>query len=217
MKDSKALRVIAGVTALGAAAALYFSSRALPPSVDATLPKATGWVLAQEALARLKPDGRLIVITRDTAAFPHPESDYQFRTFQKAMREAKVTMDSVQRLQLDPLRPIEVPPGDFFELIRNAPAGSVIVSFLGPPLLTEDQRARLKVVRPQVLAFCPGALPAQVDLRILFDAQLLQLAVISRGGQPRAAAKPKDLRGWFDTRYRIVTATDVANLYTMAR
>jgi hypothetical protein len=164
----------------------------------------------------LKEGGRLIAITRDTGSFPHPESDCQFKSFRKAVRKAKATITTVHALQVDPLRPLEVPAGDFFELMRTSPAGSVIVSFVGPPLLSEEQRNQLGQIRPKILAFCPGDVPTRTDLRKLFAARLLHAAVVS-GKSTTQSAKPKNLRGVFDHYYRMVTAANVADLYAPAK
>jgi hypothetical protein len=216
MRNSKVIGAGASLATLGATALLLFSTRQLPPGLDPKPHEATGWVMAQEALGLLKPGGWLVVIRRDTGAYKHPESDLQFKSFQKALRKAKATVTAVRAVGLDPLRPLEVPPGDFFELIRRSPAECVIVSFLGPPLLSQDQRRQLGQSRPKIIAFCPGPLPAQIDLRVLFEARLLEVAVISRRNPPQFSAKPKDLAGWFDRYYQKVTAAEVARLYVPA-
>jgi len=153
------------------------------------------------------------VITRDTASFKHPETELQVRSFTKAVTAAHATITATQSLQVDPLRPIEVPPGDFFEWIRKTPAGSVIVSFMGPPLLTEAQIVQLGEIKPRIVAFCPGILVEQVDLRRLFERNLLHSAVISRRDRPKVAARPKDTQGWFDASFRTVNAANVGSLY----
>jgi hypothetical protein len=213
MRESKIISAGASLVTLGAVALLFFSTRALPPGLNPKPHEASGWVMAQEALGLLKPGGWLTVIRRDTSTFKHPESDLQFNSFVKALRKAKVPVGIVRAVQLDPLRPLEAPPGDFFELIRKSRPECVIVSFLGPPLLGQDQRRQLGQLNPKIIAFCPGALPEQIDLRVLFDAQLLEVAVVSRRNPPPLAGKPKDLTEWFDRYYQKVTAANVARLY----
>ena len=75
------------------------------------------------------------------------------------------------------------------------------------------ERARLGTVRPRIIAFCPGALPQRLDLRVLFEAGLLHAAVISRRAGARASAAPKGMQGWFDRHYQLVTAANVGRLY----
>jgi hypothetical protein len=213
MKDSRAINAGAGLVTIVAVASLFLSARGLPPSLEPKPHEASGWFMAQEAMSRLKPGGWLTVVRRDTGTYQHPQSDLQFDAFQKALRKGRVAIGMVKTVHLDPLRPLEVPPGDFFELIRRSPPGCVIVSFMGPPLLSEEQRRQLGESRPSIIAFCPGALPEQVDLRALFAAKLLEVAVISRRSSPPLIAKPKDLRGWFDLCYEKVSAADVGRLY----
>jgi hypothetical protein len=81
---------------------------------------------------------------------------------------------------LDPQRPLQVPPGDFVELLRKAGTSDVIVSLLGPPFLSEEQRASVGVVKPRVVAFWPGTLEEYANLRPLFEQRLLSSAVIHR-------------------------------------
>ncbi len=213
MRSSKLINAVAGLAIVGSAAWLWVAVNGWPPSPEARPAEASGWGMAKEALRALKPGGRLVVIVRDTEAFKHPETDLQLRSFEQAVHQAGVTIGATRTLQVDPLRALEVPGGDFYELIRRAPTGSVIVSFMGPPILTADQRARLSDPKPPIIAFCPGALPQQIDLRVLFAEGLLRAAVISRGTPARPATPPKDSNGWFDRYYRIITAADVANLY----
>ena len=114
----------------------------------------------------------------------------------------------LQLLEVDPLRPVEVPAGDFFELIRKTPQGSVIVSLMGPPLLSESQRRQLQEINPAIVAFCSGSVPEQVDLRSLFEQGLVHAAVVSRRNPTTAPSDPTDLRSWFDQWFVAVTAAD---------
>ncbi len=196
---------------VAACAVLFLLVEPLPPRINAGVPSAVGDVLAREALQRLKPGGRLTVITRDTAAFKHPETDILFQSFTRVIRKGGASITAVQALQVDPLRPVDVPPGDFFEWIRKSPPGSVIVSFMGPPLLTPDQMAQLNTVNPAILAFCPGSLAQRIDLRKLFAAHLLEVAVISRPMPRPLAAGAKGAEGWFDANYIKLTSANVAN------
>ena len=213
MRNSRVANLIAGLTFCAAGLTLYLATHSLPPPLERRPHEAAGATMAAEALSLLKPGGQIMVITRDTTSFSHPETDLQLRSFTKAITAAHVAIAATQTLQVDPLRPIEVPAGDFFEWIRKTPAGSVIVSFMGPPLLTEAQIAQLGDIKPKIVAFCPGVLPQQIDLRRLFESKLLHSAVISRLERPKLATKPKDAQGWFDSCFRIVNAANVGSLY----
>lgn len=213
MRNHKPTNIVAGITALAAAVWLVFSLADMPPGADLNAPRAAGWALGEETLALLKPGGHVTVITWDTASFAHPEADALLKSFTRTLRKSNVEIESVHQLQVDPLRPIEVPAGDFFEFIRTASSGSVIVSFLGPPLLNDDQRSRLGDVKPKIVALCPGALPAQIDLRVLFQAGILHAAVVSNPELAREHSDPGDPRVCFEKHYKRVTASDVASLY----
>jgi hypothetical protein len=214
MQDSPAIATVAGLVTLGAAAAVFFSRPgALPPGIDPHPHQAVGTVLAQQALRLLQPGGQLILIVRDTAAFPNPASDIQLASFKRTIRTANAPITSILALQVDPLRPVEVPPGDFFELIKKTPKGSVIVSFMGPPLLSPEQCLRLKEIKPAIVAFCSGNLPQRLNLKAFFEQGLLHAAVVSRHA-PLATPPSQGLQGWFDQSFLAITPSNLAMLAT---
>jgi hypothetical protein len=184
------------------------------PVLDPLLHRAVGQVLATQTLSLLKPGGRVMVITRDTAAFQNPASDTLLAGFQSTLAKAGVKTDSLQTLQVDPLRPVAVPAGDFFQWIKGSSKGSVIVSLMGPPLLDDTQTAQLGEVKPAIVAFCPGPVRDRVDLRELFVRGLLQAAVVSK--RPVGVQKSAQLtqREAFDRQYLEVTAANLASLST---
>ncbi|MGH7973624.1 MAG: hypothetical protein ACREIC_33320, partial [Limisphaerales bacterium] len=166
MRDSKFVGITAAVVTLGAWSALWLAERGgFGPSFNPKPHESTGWVMARQALDLLKPGGQIVVITRDTAAFKNPASDAQLAGFNETLSERHVSVGKTLALQVDPLRRVEVPPGDFFELIRKAPPGTVIVSFMGPPLLSDAQRKQLGDAKPKIVAFCSGSFPERVDLK----------------------------------------------------
>ena len=212
MRDSRAIQGIAGLVTMGAAACLAFQS-GFTPGLDPRPHEAAGWYMAQQALRYLQPGGQVMLIARDTTVFKNPATDIQLLSFRKVLRKARVTLGSIVWLQVDPLRPLEVPPADFLELIRKAPKGSVIASFMGPPpLLSPIQRQHLGETRPAVVAFCPGSLPDRVNLPALFEQGLLQTAVISRRNPTASAATPNGLQGWFDQGFVGITGADATSL-----
>jgi hypothetical protein len=218
MRDSRAIQTVACCAILGSVVAIYcWTGGGFGPGIDPTPHEATGLVMAQQALSLLKPGGNLIVITRDTTAFKNPASDIQLARFQREISKTKATISSVHGLQVDPLRPVEVPAGDFFELLRKTSLGDVIVSFMGPPMLSEAQRSQLAGPKAAVVAFCAGALPEQVDLRSLFEAGLLQAAVVSKRTGPPPGPKPSGLRECFDRSFSLLTASNLAMLANPAQ
>ena len=217
MRDNRAIQTIACSAILGSVATIYFStSGGFGPGIYRAPHEATGLVMAQHALALLKPGAHLVVIARDTTAFKNPASDIQLASFQREVARVKVAISSVHRLQIDPLRPVEVPAGDFFELLRKTAPGDVIVSFMGPPLLTEAQCSQLGEGRPAVVAFCSGSTADLVDLRALFQLGLLQAAVVPKRNVATGSPKSSTLRDCFDRSFLLITTSNLAMLSTPA-
>ena len=177
------IRIVVSLTTIAAWSLLGLSLHGgLGPRVHSAPYEASGRLMAQQALACLAPGGQITVITRDTTTFRNPASDIQLASFRKTIDQAHVAIQSLHKLQVDPLRPVAVPSSDFCDLIRNTPEGSVIVSFMGPPLLTRAERSSLGDSKPAIVAFCSGRLPELADLRSLFQQGLVQAAVVDRRG-----------------------------------
>ncbi len=198
---------------LTAGAVFFLNHRSGAPAFDPRPHAAAGAVMAEMALGLLPAGGRLVVIQRDTSQFAIPAAEAQYAAFLQAVTRAGVTVASVQAIKNDPLRPVLVSPGDFFELLRKAPEGTVLVSFMGPPLLSEEQRAKLGPPRAKVVAFCAAGYPAPADLRALFDQQLLSAAILARRDTP-ANAHPVTRQDWFDQSFLAVTGANLQALAT---
>jgi hypothetical protein len=182
------IRVALGLITIAAFSFLCVSLRGgLGPRIDARPFEASGRLMAQQALAVLEPGGQITIIARDTTTFGNPASDIQLASFRKAIDQAHVEIGTIRKLQVDPLRPIAVPSSDFCELIQNASQGSVIVSFMGPPRLTDLERSRLGEIQPAIVAFCSGRQPELADMRSLFRQGLLKAAVVDRRGAEESA------------------------------
>ena len=168
-------------------------------------------MLAAETLKLLDGDARLIVITRDLESFKLPATTAQLESFLGAIKAAGKTPAAIRSIKVDPLRVVGVPPGEFFDILRQGKENDVIVSFLGPPMLAADQIARLGMKRSRVLALCSGAMPARVDLKKAFDQQLLHAAIVSRADAP-AQAVAGSTRNAFDQMFKVITPGNVAEL-----
>jgi len=196
------IRIVVVLTTIAAWSLLCLSLHGgLGPRVDRGPYEASGRLMAQQALAWLEPGGQITIITRDTTTFKNPASDIQLASFRKTINQVHAAIRSLHELQVDPLRPIAVPSIDFCEVIRNTPPGSVIVSFMGPPLLTEADRYRLGDIQPAIVAFCSGSLPELGDLRSLFEQGLLRAAVVDRRGSEQSfltltATNLADMSAW---------------------
>lgn len=204
----------------GVAAVLFASAGVLlatrlwpwPPPPNAALHEALGAVLAHQALGLLGPGGRLILVARDTTEIEAPAARIQVRAFEATCQRAGRPVALRRLIRVDPLRPVAVPPGDFFELLRKTSTNDVVVSFMGPPALTGAQAARLPRAHARVVALCTGPIPNQVDLRRLFAQDLLHVAVLDRREAMVTALRPTSHQGWFNLFYRLVTSNNVAEL-----
>src|SRR5688572_7245884 len=112
MRDNKFVQALAVTVTLGALGTIALTSAGgFPPRLQSQPHEAAGWGLARQAKALIKDGGQVMVITRDTGAFKNPAMDVQLASFKKELRKAKITISRIEALQVDPLRPMEVPPG----------------------------------------------------------------------------------------------------------
>jgi len=204
MRNRRSIDIVSILIAGAALVTIVLFSWDFRPPVDRKLHSEIGRVLAKEALSLARPGGEITVITRDTEAFRQPALDILLKSFQREVGRASRITINIHSLQLDPLRPVEVPPGDFYELIRRSNSERIIVSLLGPPALTEEQRAALGAVKPKIIAFCSGNLAESLDLRELFKTGLLHVALINRRPAPGAADASRNGSGAFDGLYTVV-------------
>jgi len=208
MRNRRSVEIVS-VLAIGAAlAVIVLSSHEFGPRADRKLHAAIGKALAKETLKLRGQAGPITVITRDTKAFPQPALEILQSSFNRELQSANASVATTKLIQIDPLRPTAVPAGDFFELIRRASAEQVIVSFLGPPQLSEEQRSKLDRVKPKIVAFCSDSQMENADLRPLFDAGLLHAAVMSKKPSSGAAGTPQTAQTTFEQLYTTVTAAN---------
>ena len=211
-QTGKIKSIAAFVVIAGSVAFLILSLRATPPPVDPRPHEALGQILAEEAAKALSSGGRLTVITRDPLSARIPAAEFQVKSFYRALQKLHVTPAATNLVQLDPLRLVRVPPGEFVDLMRRQSEADVIVSFLGPPVLTAQQTARLGDKRPRIPAVCSGATPQQVNLRDVFDQNFVQAAIISReqpGPAPSPTSSPREC---FDSLYKLITRANLSEL-----
>jgi hypothetical protein len=215
MRDNKIIQAVALVATLSAVAAVVIVGRGGFGPAQAREPhQSVGVALARQAISLLQPGSRITVITRDTSLFPNPATDILMESFQRELRAGHLNISTVEKLEVDPLRRIEVPPGDFQNWIHQAAAGDVIVSFMGLPELTAAQWQQLGEIKPSIVAFCPGNGSEPVDFRPLFAHGQLRAAIVSRRDESSSPVKPKNSQAWFDQYFILVTATNVDDFMT---
>jgi hypothetical protein len=201
---------------LGALTGAGVASGHWPPRPDSGLHKAIGLRLARQALDLCGATGQILVITRDTEAFPQPALELLLSSFQREVKRASGKPAALRRLQVDPLRPLEIPAGDFLELLRRGQAGQVLVSLLGPPLLSEEQWSQARPIKPKIVAFCPGSFVETMDLGRLFDSGFLHAAVVSRPVVAETTVNTGHSPRTLDQLYMTVTTLDRSQLSSSA-
>jgi len=199
---------LASLVLAGAAVSLGLTFYPWPPRLDAAPHEALGQAVAQETIRLLGSGGRILLICRDTRTFLNPAADAQVRSFTQSLEQAGVRVGSTNRVKLDPLRLVGVPPGDFFQILKRASDADVVVSFLGPAVLNDEQISKLGDKPARVIAVCTGNIPAQVNLKRLFEQKLLQAAVISRPARATTASGPAR----FDQLFTMVKPGDLSEL-----
>jgi len=212
MQKDKTKTKVAALVITGALLVLYLLVRVPGPNFEPKPFQAVGQVLAGEAGRLRGADGSITVLTRDTKLFNSPALDAQLKAFTQGLQNAKLPTTRTNLFMLDPLRPALLPPGDLFEILRKLGDTDVVVSFIGPPVLTANQEAKLPANRPKVVAVCTGDTPLHVDLRGLFERNLLHAAILSI---PDASSRPPQSNSqqlWFDHYYKLVTKDNLSEL-----
>src|SRR5687767_5703899 len=82
-----------------------------PPRIDKRLHSEIGRALAAECIALLKPGGKVTIIARDTETFAQPAMVVLMASIQREFDRAGAVVRSIEPIQLDPIRPNEVPAG----------------------------------------------------------------------------------------------------------
>lgn len=199
MRDHRGIQALAiGICASSVVIASWAQGWiGVDPRPDGTLHQQIGQALAQEALAHAGSGGRVVVFARDTSEFAQPAADMALRSFTNEMRRAGHPVTDLRRIAEDPLRPIHVPEGDLFEVLRKSRKGDVVVSFLGPGVLAGEQRIALGTPQAAVIAFCPGSSAEIMDPAQLSAMGLLHGGVVAvpAGSVPEAPGKVPDTFG----------------------
>ncbi len=195
MRTRASTSVLSAAVVLASLTAIWAATSGLPPRVEPRIHEEIGRALAQEAARLLGPGGRVTVLARDTSTFKQPAIDIALGSFTRELKKSGAKDPVVQALQVDPLRPLQVPAGDLHELLRRGAVGDVVVSFMGAPLLSDEQRGSLGAVKPKVVAFCPGGIFGIQELKALGGQGLLHASVVSRPakvGMPAAAGPGRE-------------------------
>ena len=213
MSHSKVKTIAATLTILGASVIIYLSRNPFAPGIESAPHEALGQVVAEEAVKLLGSGGRITLFVRDTATFPNPASDAQLKAFQQTLKKSGQKVTATQVFKINPIGLMTVPPGDFLEVIKKNNPADVIVSFLGPPALTDEQFAKLGEKRPKIVAVCSGEMPRRINLKQVFEEKLLHVAILNQKIPPSASTPPATTpRGVFEQWYWLATPANLADL-----
>lgn len=207
------IKTALGVALLLVSAAWYFVAFLwISPPFDSRLHDALGEAMGQEVLKLSGGKGRVILVQRDSRTTHSPASDAQVRALARVLRSGGSQIALTNVMKVDPLRIPSVPPGEFFQILKKASEGDVIVSLLGPPVLPDQMAGKLDASGAKVVALCAGAVPRTVNLKELFQKNLLNVAVVDRASPPAMASDGATGRSLFDRYYQVVTAANVGDL-----
>jgi hypothetical protein len=210
----KAKLIIAAAVLIISGLIYYASLGGFGPPLDLTAHKASGKILAAEALKLRGSGGKILVISQDTSGERNPYADAQFRAFNNALRKNGASISTNRTLRLNSIRLITVPATEFIALFKKSTENDVIVSLLGPPILAEAQIANLPEKRAKILAYCPGSIPRQLNLRRAFDQSIVTAAVISRPDGSRIGGNtPLET---FNRSFSVITAANLSELPMVA-
>lgn len=209
MRNQALRRLIPAV--LGAAALLLFWGGLAGPGArrDDAQYSAAGTAMAQAAIGALGPGGKIWLLARDTASFPQPAADIQLTAFERKVREAGVEVAGRRLIQMDPLRPMHTPVGDFLEYARKGRTGDVVVSLVGAPELSDEQLESLGASKAVAVLFCPGLISYPGGLRGMFEQRTLRAAILSRPLSTNGIVHGRAGAETFEDLYLTVTSTNL--------
>ena len=206
--------ILSIVVIIASAGILFFHFVGIPPRVAPQAHTGIGEVLAEQAAKALGSGGKITLIAPDISVHRHPGSEVQLKAFFKALRRANLAVSATNQIKIDPLRLIRMPGNDFVNLLRKQSEGDVVVSLLGPPIPTAEQKAALPAKRARVIAVCSGDLPQQVNLKPLFEENLLHAAIVSRAAPGISAPQTDEPQAWFQHFYQTITPANLGDLPT---
>ncbi len=208
---------LALVMALSAGMALFVQFYHPTPHIEPGPHRGIGEALAGRVL-QLAPSGaRIALIAPDTSAGKFPGAAVQLPAFHEALARAGRSVTFTNVVKLDPNRIVRAPPGDFADILRKLNDADVVVSLLGPPLLSPEQKARVGEKRPRVIAVCTGDMPRQVPWKALFSEGLLHAAIVSHRNPAARLPTADDPAEWFNHSFAWATAVDAAEALEAGR
>jgi hypothetical protein len=171
-----------------------------------------GEAAAREAAKLAGPGGKVALISVDTTLVDRPAIKAQARAFEETLKKSGHTITVRKTVGLDDVRVMRAPPDAFFELLRKQSENDVIVSLVGPPLLTPEQLRKVPEKHARVLAYVSPDLVASMDVKGLLQQGLVNAVIVTR---PRPMGTLPSTGGpaeWFRCLFQIVTTDNLAEL-----
>jgi hypothetical protein len=207
----KNLLLVVGSLSVIVASALWIYYREFKaPKHNVALHRRIGEVMAEQTAKVVGPKGRIVLITIPTGTEPELKTQLEaFRLKIKALGDY-----DLRENELDTKDQPKYGIGSglsgrrFVRTVNNNKSADAIVSFVGAPKLSEQEISELKKV-PKFIAESrtPDNLP------VLFDKQLIQVAVTSRFVFPAPGpTEAKTPEQWFNKRYQVIMADSVKTI-----
>lgn len=180
----RALAITCAVLALGGALDFLFRSQRpdTMPAAHGAIFEASGRAAAEQIMEFLGGRGRLVVLTGNHGSARSPVQESFLRGFQAAAQARPgVTIAAVEWITPNHLG---IPAATFLPLLQRHARADALVSFVGAPVLQDDDLHRLPAQRPKLIVLS-GA-PA-VTHRLL-GKKIVDAALVPAGpGSPDAA------------------------------
>ncbi|MCC7518040.1 MAG: hypothetical protein IT578_02520 [Verrucomicrobiae bacterium] len=179
-----------------------------PPKVNLKPYLGVSEVLADETAKLLGPSGgSIVVISLDTKASKIPTIEAQLNAFHAAIKKkGNITIAATETLSPDKMGEMGpemgLPSKLFHKALSQHGNANVFVSFLGAPVLKDEEIAQLPPTMPKLIVFASFGM----GLKKLFDEQVIQTAIVPNiEPNPNAKKNPVTSREWFDQYYMVVT------------
>jgi hypothetical protein len=98
----------------------------------------------------------------------------------------------------------------FLQLVKQHAAVDAIVSLVGAPELSTAEIQALPADRPAVVAV--SGLTFRLGLKPLFQADVVQVAIVPRMGKPPTGPRPQTPREWYEYSFQVITGKTAAQL-----
>ncbi len=171
-----------------------------------------GEAAAREAAKLAGPGGKVALISVDIALVDRPALKAQLRAFEETLKKSGHSIAVRKTVGLDDVRVLRAPPDAFFELLRKQAENDVIVSLVGPPVLSPEQWRKVPEKHARVLAYVSPDLVAGMDVKGLLQQGLMNTAIVTRPRPMGSLPLNGGPTEWFRCLFQIVTPDNLADL-----